>query len=125
MSNLIGNIAIVLIGIFVQCHGLEREVNIWTQLVPLCQHGCHRITIVLPWHQLVPFCRFGHKTSHNFVTLAPAGPILLTWSQPRTILSSWCGSYNWAHATTNAHSGSSAAYTGSRRRLAKATMHIC
>jgi hypothetical protein len=35
-----------------------------------------------------------------------------------------CGASNWTQATMNSHAGSGAAYTGSRRRPAKATMHI-
>jgi hypothetical protein len=36
-----------------------------------------------------------------------------------------CGAPNWTQATMNSNAGSGAAYTGSRRRPAKASMHIC
>jgi hypothetical protein len=59
---------------------MVKKIDIWTQLVPFCWLGhiqslcCHSNT---SWPHFVNLV----APNHHFVTIAPAGHILSTWSQ--------------------------------------------
>jgi hypothetical protein len=112
---LIGNIAIVLTGIFVQCHNSQSRNSMygrsWFPFVDWVPSNHNFGTLVpsgpilRPWSQnqsqFVTLISAGPnfldlvRTHPNFVILAPAGPILSTWSQD---LSQFCHfDTSWSH----------------------------